>query len=34
MTESPDVFYLFLRELESFGDVDIGGEGLETRWVG
>ena len=32
--ESPDVFYLFLRELESLGDVDVGGEGLETRWVG
>lgn len=34
VTESPDVFYLFLRELESLGDVDVGGESLETRWVG
>ena len=34
MAKSPDVFDFFLGESECLGDIDVRGEGLDTRWIG
>ena len=33
VAETPDIFYLFLREFKCFGNVKVRGESLEARWV-